>query len=63
MKADVKTIPELLITTYGNQSEVSRILDTRRSTVRKYANDFKGENHAIVNGRLMVGTTGRKRSA
>ncbi|HDL6968876.1 TPA: hypothetical protein PXM19_004488, partial [Yersinia enterocolitica] len=32
------------------------------STVKKYANDSKGEHHAIVNGRLMVGTTGRKRS-
>ncbi|EPI8455070.1 protein ninH [Yersinia enterocolitica] len=61
MNADIKTIPELLIAAYGNQSEVSRQLNTRRSTVKKYANDSKCEHHAIVNGRLMVGTTGRKR--
>ncbi|EKN4745131.1 protein ninH, partial [Yersinia enterocolitica] len=48
---------------YGNQSTVAAQLNTQRSTVKKYANDSKGEHHAIVNGRLMVGTTGRKRSA
>ncbi|CNF26578.1 Phage NinH protein [Yersinia rohdei] len=63
MKADVKTIPELLIASYGNQSTVAVQLNTQRSTVKKYANDSKGERHAIVNGRLMVGTTSRKRSA
>ncbi|MBO1588957.1 hypothetical protein [Yersinia pseudotuberculosis] len=41
---------------------VAAQLNTQRSTVKKYANDSKGERHAIVNGRLMVGTTGRKRS-
>ncbi|EOU2324371.1 hypothetical protein ACR6RB_004565, partial [Yersinia enterocolitica] len=46
---------------YGNQSAVAAQLNTQRSTVKKYANDVKGERHAIVNGRLMVGTTGRKR--
>lgn len=61
MNADIKTIPELLIAAYGNQSTVAAQLNTQRSTVKKYANDVKGEHHAIVNGRLMVGTTGRKR--
>ncbi|EKN4095929.1 protein ninH [Yersinia enterocolitica] len=61
MNAYVKTIPELLIAAYGNQSTVAAQLNTQRSTVKKYANDSKGEHHAIVNGRLMVGTIGRKR--
>ncbi|WP_019209124.1 protein ninH [Yersinia massiliensis] len=63
MKADVKTIPELLIAAYGNQSTVAAQLNTQRATVKKYANDSKSERHAIVNGRLMVGTANRKRSA
>ncbi|HHH1927479.1 TPA: protein ninH [Yersinia enterocolitica] len=62
MIADIKTIPELLIAAYGNQSTVATQLNTQRSTVKKYANDSKGERHAIVNGRLMVGTASRKRS-
>ncbi|CNI78815.1 Phage NinH protein [Yersinia frederiksenii] len=61
MIADIKTIPELLIAAYGNQSTVATQLNTQRSTVKKYANDSKGERHAIVNGRLMVGTASRKR--
>ncbi|EPM8193760.1 hypothetical protein ACTRMU_004581 [Yersinia enterocolitica] len=48
----MKTIPELLIAAYGNQSTVAAQLNTQRSTVKKYANDVRGERHAIVNGRL-----------
>ena len=54
MQAEITTIPELLIRTYGNMNEVSRYLGCYRTTVKKYAKDINGENHIIVNGRLMT---------
>lgn len=56
MIIEVKTIPEMLIKTRGNISELTRQLKVNRATVRKYAKDFKAERHAIINGRLMVQT-------
>ncbi|EJW0402386.1 Rha family transcriptional regulator [Escherichia coli] len=57
-----KTIPELLIQTRGNQTEVARMLSCARGTVLKYNRDSKGERHVIVNGVLMVkqGKRGRR---
>lgn len=54
MNATIQTIPELLIQTRGNQTEVARMLSCARGTVLKYNRDSKGERHAIVNGVLMV---------
>ncbi|WP_272516562.1 hypothetical protein [Providencia sp. PROV209] len=54
MKAEITTIPELLIKTYGNMAEVSRCLGCYRATVKKYSTDVKAENHAVINGRLMT---------
>ena len=45
-----QTIPELLVTTRGNQAEVARQLDVNRSTVMKYARDNNATGHIIVNG-------------
>jgi predicted transcriptional regulator len=39
-------ISDLLIKTYGNQSEVARILGVQRSTVRRYM--LEPDNHVIV---------------
>nr|DAG73126.1 MAG TPA: NinH protein [Caudoviricetes sp.] len=54
MNATIQTIPELLIQTRGNQTEVARMLSCARGTVLKYNRDSKGERHVIVNGVLMV---------
>ncbi len=61
MNATIQTIPELLIQTRGNQTEVARI-SCARGTVLKYNRDSKGERHVIVNGVLMVkqGKRGRR---
>ncbi|WP_373203365.1 protein ninH [Citrobacter amalonaticus] len=61
MTFSVKTIPDMLIETYGNQTEVARRLNCSRNTIYKYADDKGGKMHAIVNGVLMVhrGWSGR----
>ncbi|UZQ12262.1 protein ninH [Escherichia coli] len=38
----------------GNQTEVARILNCNRATVRKYIDDKDAKKHAVVNGVLMV---------
>ncbi|EQC3939135.1 protein ninH [Escherichia coli] len=55
-------VPELLIQTRGNHTEVARMLSCARGTVLKYNRDSKGERHVIVNGVLMVkqGKRGRR---
>ena len=50
MTFSVKTIPDMLVEAYGNQTEVAR----SRGTVRKYVDDKDGKMHAIVNDVLMV---------
>ncbi|MFV7955680.1 phage NinH family protein [Escherichia coli] len=62
MNATIQTIPELLIQTRGNQTEVARMLSCARGTMLKYNRDSKGERHVIVNGVLMVkqGKRGRR---
>lgn len=54
MIAEIQTIPELLINSRGNQTEVARMLKSSRGTIRKYVNDRKAQRHAIVNGTLMI---------
>ncbi|QQK21514.1 phage NinH family protein [Escherichia coli O157:H7] len=54
MTFTVKTIPDMLVEAYENQTEVARILNCSRNTVRKYTGDKEGKRHAIVNGVLMV---------
>lgn len=61
MTFTVKTIPDLLVETRGNQSEVARILSCNRGTVMKYNRDTNGKYHAIVNGVLMMKHRGRGR--
>ncbi|EQB1035941.1 protein ninH, partial [Escherichia coli] len=53
MTFTVKTIPDMLVEAYGNQTEVARILNCSRNTIRKYTGDKEGKRHAIVNGVLM----------
>ncbi|EMQ8408922.1 protein ninH, partial [Escherichia coli] len=36
MTFTVKTIPDMLVEEYGNQTEVARILNCSRNTIRKY---------------------------
>ncbi|WP_208952279.1 HTH domain-containing protein [Rahnella sp. ChDrAdgB13] len=57
-----QTIPELLIATRGNITELARRLDVNRSTVMKYARDNNATGHIIVNGCLMVKTAKKQRS-
>jgi Phage NinH protein. len=59
MNFTVQTIPQMLVATHGNQTEVSRRLSCDRGTVQKYSRDLKGQNHAIVNGVLMIHQGGR----
>ncbi|EIX7350166.1 protein ninH [Escherichia coli] len=54
MNVQIQTIPELIIQARGNMTEVSRMLNCNRATVRKYARDKEGKRHAVVNGVLMV---------
>ena len=54
MNVTIQTIPELLVQTRGNITEVARIINTHRTTVKKYHKDTKPERHAIINGVLMV---------
>ncbi|EOD2524066.1 phage NinH family protein [Escherichia coli] len=54
MTFSVKTIPDMLVEAYGNQTEVARRLKCSRGTVRKYVDDKDGKMHAIVNDVLMV---------
>ncbi|VEJ54607.1 protein ninH [Pragia fontium] len=61
MDIQISTIPDLLVKTRGNQSAVANILSVQRYTVKKYSRDFKAEGHAVINGRLMVKTSGKRR--
>lgn len=54
MQAEITTIPELLIKTYGNMAEVSRYLGCYRATVKQYSKDVNAEGHVVINGRLMT---------
>ncbi len=54
MTFTVKTIPDMLVEEYGNQTEVARILNCSRNTIRKYIGDKEGKRHSVVNGVLMV---------
>ncbi|APK49749.1 TPA: protein ninH [Escherichia coli] len=54
MTFSVKTIPDMLVEAYGNQTEVARRLKCSRGTVRKYVDDKDWKMHAIVNDVLMV---------
>ena len=54
MTFSVKTIPDMLVETYGNQTEVARRLKCSRGTVSKYVDDKDGKMDAIVNDVLMV---------
>ncbi|EEC9146305.1 protein ninH [Escherichia coli] len=45
MTFTVKTIPDMLVEAYENQTEVARILNCSRNTVRKYTGDKEGKRH------------------
>lgn len=62
MNIATQTIPELLVKTRGNQTEVARLLDCNRGTVAKYIYDKDATQHVIVNGRLMVDASGKGQS-
>ncbi len=59
MNATIQTIPELLIQTRGNQTEVARMLSAQEEQCSSTTETAKGERHVIVNGVLMV-TPGKK---
>ena len=63
MNADIRTIPDMLVDTYGNQSELARRLRINRETISKYLNDKEAKRHAIVNGVFMTsrGDSGKNR--
>lgn len=63
MKADIRTIPDMLVDTYGNQSELARRLRINRETISKYLNDKEAKRHAIVNCVFMTarGDSGKNR--
>lgn len=50
----LQTIPQMLVKTRGNMSEVARLLDCQHQTVAVYARDKEAKDHAIVNGVLMT---------
>lgn len=60
MQAEITTIPELIIKHYGNMTEIGRLINTTRNTVRKYVHDVKAVNHVVINGRLMTKHKGAK---
>ncbi|WP_322740626.1 hypothetical protein [Providencia heimbachae] len=41
-------------------TEIGRLINTTRNTVRKYVHDVKAENHVVINGRLMTKHKGAK---
>lgn len=63
MRITQTTILDMLIKHRGNQSEVARVLNVNRTTVRKYARDLSGEHHIVRlhwshnNERLTLGVT------
>ncbi|YCI31064.1 phage NinH family protein [Erwinia sp. PK3-005] len=54
MNITIQTIPELLVTTRGNITELARQLNANRATVTKFIYDKNAERHAVVNGILMT---------
>ncbi|WKZ93594.1 protein ninH [Chimaeribacter arupi] len=54
MSVTIQTIPGLLVQARGNFTEVARMLGVHRATVRKYHRDTKCEQHAVINGTLML---------
>ncbi|HHS9775844.1 TPA: protein ninH [Raoultella ornithinolytica] len=50
----VQTIPELLVVTRGNITEVARMTNSHRETIKKYSRDFTANYHIVINGKLMV---------
>lgn len=60
MNYSVQTIPQLLIETRDNRSIAAKRIGVQRNTIRKYAEDFDGKYHAIVNGRLMIYHGGKR---
>ncbi|QJR79646.1 hypothetical protein CA267_001945 [Alteromonas pelagimontana] len=61
---EYQTIPDALIGTRGNQSQLADLLNCSRHTILKFIADKAGENHWIrlINGtpRLFTATAGRK---
>lgn len=54
MNTQLTSIPEMLVKTRGNMSEVARAFNIHRLTVKRYARDYKCSLHVVVNGVLMV---------
>lgn len=54
MRAEITSIPELLVKHRGNQTILARELTITRHTVGKLARDFNCELHVIYNGVLMT---------
>lgn len=54
MNTQLTSIPEMLVKTRGNMSEVARAFNIHRFTVKRYARDYQCRLHVVVNGVLMV---------
>jgi len=54
MNVTIQTIPELLVQARGNFTEVARILSVIWATISRYHRDTKCEQHAVINGTLML---------
>lgn len=54
MTPQLTSIPQMLIKTRGNMSELSKVFGVTRHTIRRYARDFECNAHVVINGVLMV---------
>jgi|GEM_PF-532129 len=54
MTPQLTSIPQMLIKTRGNMSELSKVFGVTRHTIRRYARDFECKAHVVINGVLMV---------
>lgn len=53
-KEKITSVPELLVKTRGNISEVARALKAHRARISALARDFDCKEHIVVNGVLMT---------
>lgn len=53
MKHKIQSVPELLVETYGNQSELARRLGINRGTLREFLYDNNCRRHVVLNGVFM----------
>ena len=50
----IETIPQYLVHHRGNMTQAAISLGCNRQTVRRYARDFGGIEHKVIDGRLYI---------